>query len=598
MKAMASRRSVAFLGGVAPTLCALLCLSPGPAAQAQTPLGTAFTYQGQLNDAGSPADGVYDFEFRLFDSPAATNQVGPTATVGDLPVAAGLFTATLDFGGSVFAGDKRWLEIRVRPGASSGGYTVLSPVQELTASPNALFSSTASRAPWSGLTGVPAGFADNTDNDVVGGLSCANGQVAKWNGAAWVCAADADSGGDITAVTAGTGLTGGGTAGAVTVSANFGGSGSAAAVSHSDHDHFGQSWTGTATDGLAISNSAYSSHAVRGSATATTGPNYGVYGQSSSLIGAGVFGSASATTGFAEGVHGESAATQGRGVLGYATATTGRTYGVFGQATSTAGVGVYGVAPASTGYTVGVWGLSSSTVGQGVYGSATATTGNTYGVWGSSDSIGGRGVYGSAYGSAGGYGVYGWVNNTASGYAGYFAGSVHVTGTLSKGGGGFKIDHPLDPGNKYLYHSFVESPDMKNIYDGVVTTNDAGYATVELPEWFGALNKDFRYQLTVIGQFAQAIVAEEIADNRFSIRTSLAGVKVSWQVTGIRKDPFAEKHRIPVEQDKSEAERGKYLHPAAYGQPEERGVDFEHRPKLPPHEARGGEPIADAAAAP
>jgi hypothetical protein len=83
---------------------------------------------------------------------------------------------------------------------------------------------------------------------------------------------------------------------------------------------------------------------------------------------------------------------------------------------------------------------------------------------------------------------------------------LQVTGNLSKGGGSFKIDHPLDPANKYLYHSFVESPDMMNVYNGNIMTDRRGLAVVILPNYFEALNRDFRYQLTVIGQFAQALV--------------------------------------------------------------------------------------------
>lgn len=115
-----------------------------------------------------------------------------------------------------------------------------------------------------------------------------------------------------------------------------------------------------------------------------------------------------------------------------------------------------------------------------------------------------------------------------------FSGNVSIGGSLSKGSGSFKIDHPLDPANKYLYHSFVESPDMMNVYNGNVVTDKIGKATVVLPEYFEALNRDFRYQLTVVGQFAQAIVAKKVDHNRFVIRTSKPNVEVSWQVTGIR----------------------------------------------------------------
>jgi hypothetical protein len=160
-------------------------------------------------------------------------------------------------------------------------------------------------------------------------------------------------------------------------------------------------------------------------------------------------------------------------------------------------------------------------------------------------------------------------------------GSHQILGDLTVGGTlcatsvcapvkNFRIDHPLDPANKYLYHTSVESADMMNIYNGNVVTDAAGCATVELPDWFEALNRDFRYQLTVIDDgddFVQAKVTREVADNRFSLRTSKPHVKVSWQVTGIRQDAWANANRIAVEVDKPADERGTFLHPAAQGQP-------------------------------
>jgi hypothetical protein len=205
----------------------------------------------------------------------------------------------------------------------------------------------------------------------------------------------------------------------------------------------------------------------------------------------------------------------------------------------------------------------------------------------SEDDVGGEGVLalgGESVGGTGGHGIVSVAGTgsggTANGLAGQFNGNVQVTGNLSKGGGSFKIDHPLDPENKYLHHSFVESPDMKNIYDGNVTTDANGEATVQLPDWFEALNRDFRYQLTVIGTFAQAIVAEKIKGNRFVIKTSAPKVEVSWQVTGIRQDAFANKHRIPVEEAKPERERGYYLHPEAFDRPEERSVNWAAHPEM------------------
>ena len=107
---------------------------------------------------------------------------------------------------------------------------------------------------------------------------------------------------------------------------------------------------------------------------------------------------------------------------------------------------------------------------------------------------------------------------------------------------------------------------MKNVYDGVAVLDENGEASVELPEWFEALNKDFRYQLTCIGGFAQVYIAKEISENRFKVAGGFSGLKVSWQVTGIRQDAWANANRIKVEEEKPEGERGSYLHPEVYNQ--------------------------------
>jgi len=176
----------------------------------------------------------------------------------------------------------------------------------------------------------------------------------------------------------------------------------------------------------------------------------------------------------------------------------------------------------------------------------------------------------------------------------FVGGSVTIRGNVAKGSGSFKIDHPLDPENKYLSHSFVESPDMMNIYNGTTTTDAKGNATITLPDWFEALNQDFRYQLTVIGTFAQAIVAEEIKGNRFTVKTSAPNVKVSWQVTGIRHDAYASKHRIAVEERKPEGERGLYLHPDAFNQPESKGIEAANTPRQTERMNAAGEHAAPA----
>jgi len=167
-----------------------------------------------------------------------------------------------------------------------------------------------------------------------------------------------------------------------------------------------------------------------------------------------------------------------------------------------------------------------------------------------------------------------------SGFAGNFSGNLNVSGAIFAGAKDFKIDHPLDPANKYLLHASVESSEMMNIYTGNVTTDAQGEATVRFPEWLDALNTDFRYQLTVIGQFAQAIVAREIHDHQFQIRTNVPNVKVSWQVTGVRQDAFAKANPLVVEQEKEAQTRGFYIHPNLYGAPEEKQIEWARHPQM------------------
>jgi hypothetical protein len=220
--------------------------------------------------------------------------------------------------------------------------------------------------------------------------------------------------------------------------------------------------------------------------------------------------------------------------------------------------------------------IEDTSVGTGPFGVITGVSGHTAVAGYNHNTSGATGSNGGFFYSASpnGAGVYGL--NTGGGSAGYFAGNVTVTGTLTKGGGSFKIDDPIDPANKYLSHSFVESPDMMNIYNGNVTTNAKGYATVEMPAWFEALNRDFRYQLTTINSFSRATVAAELKDGKFRIRTSQPNVKVSWQVTGIRHDAWADAHRIPNEEDKPADEQGKYLHPELFGAGPDKSVAYAH----------------------
>jgi hypothetical protein len=250
----------------------------------------------------------------------------------------------------------------------------------------------------------------------------------------------------------------------------------------------------------------------------------------------------------------------GQGVWGYI--DTG--YGV--RARSDTGIAVYGRNRNSEGILCSIEPTFGFSIG--VYGWA------SMGVTGLGSNLG---VYGDSHS---GYDVYG---HSGTNYAAFLDGNVRITGNLQKAGGSFKIDHPLDLANKYLSHSSVESPDMKNVYDGVVALDDKGEAQIDLPDWFGAFNKDFRYQLTAIeAPVPNLHIAEEISDgattncsssnnknnnnSRFKVADGTSGMKVSWQVTGIRQDPWANAHRIKVDENKPDKERGYYIHPDPYGQ--------------------------------
>jgi hypothetical protein len=213
---------------------------PNLTAQDATPLGTAFTYQGHLKQNGNPVNGTCDCQFGLWDALTGGTAVGAPLDRPAVSVTNGLLTIPdLDFGGSAFAGDARWLEVEVRCPAASGSYTTLTPRQALTAAPYAL---RVKSAPWSGLTGVPAGFADGEDNDTI--------------------------------YTAGAGLTLTGSQFSLT----FAGSGSANTAARSDHNHWGQSWTSSSGGaGLSVTNSGTGS-GLSGSSNA----GYGVYGSSTS----------------------------------------------------------------------------------------------------------------------------------------------------------------------------------------------------------------------------------------------------------------------------------------------------------------------------
>jgi hypothetical protein len=348
--------------------------------------------------------------------------------------------------------------------------------------------------------------------------------------------------------------------------------------------------------------------------TSTSGS--GLYGQSSSgdavdgesSSGYGLFGSSTNSA----GVYG--ASSSGRGVAGF----SGSWQGVYGHSGSQAGVvgdsngfdGVYGTSFASgdsgvsghnqsssgTGY--GVWGGAGAS-GTGVFGGAGATGTGVYGTGGTGVegvSSTSTGVFGAGGVGATGNGTYdgleGFSHGTAlyasgGSYAGYFDGHVQITGgcTGCAGPSVLHIDDPLDPAHKYLNHASVTSSQQLNVYSGNVTTNGKGFATVRMPRWFQALNRSFRYQLTVVGkpgQFVQAMIVKELAHNHFTLETSKPSVKVSWQVTAVRHDRFAKAHPTRVIVSKPKADQGKYVNPQVYGKARSDGIGYRKPPRVPP----------------
>lgn len=413
--------------------------------------------------------------------------------------------------------------------------------------------------------------------------------------------------------------------------------------------------------------------ALYGRASATSGTTHGVWGQADSPGGRGVTGVAPATTGNATGVWGQTASTTGRGVYGFTTSgsgvnygvmgqsssptgygvysfgnmhatgiisgngsgvtnvnashlggsaasaylksvpmplelfgnttspiiqgqnangTTGATgiygvashasstvYGIFGKSESTAGRGVYGYTSSSTGGTNAVYGLTNSMDGRGVFGWAPALTGFTHGVRAQADSVDARAMLGFASASTGTtYGVRGQ-SNSASGFGLYSVGNTGASGLKS-----FRIDHPLDPENKYLLHYSTESPTPQNFYVGNAVTDAQGYAWVELPSYFSEINKNFKYQLTVVdgpnsgeNDFVQVKVRQKIREGRFQIRTSAPHTEVSWRIDADRNDLYV-RNRPPKDVVEKEGhERGRYQHPEFYGLGFERGMERDER---------------------
>jgi hypothetical protein len=362
-----------------------------------------------------------------------------------------------------------------------------------------------------------------------------------------------------------------------------------------------------------------------GSLPVPTG-NFGVYGQAAGSTGQGIFGESFGTgvdsNGGSDGVHGIAHSANGSGVAGANTAEGGPgLFGAGGGGSSVNGFGGQGVRGFGGSETQGSGGTGVvATGGNGVLGGFGVIAG------GGNGGIGGHGGVGvtagggsSTQNGSGGNGIdvtggsgdpltgHGGIGVLALGGSGHFGGDgidvsrgeglesragvfhgpvqvdgdLNVSGSFSAGHKDFKIDHPLDPANKYLYHASVESSEMLNIYTHNVILDGNGEAVIQLPEWFGAENADFRYQLTAIGGAAPNLhVAEEVANSQFKIAGGAPGMKVSWQVSAVRQDAYAKAHSLQVEEQKPKEERGFYIHPDLYGAPPEKSIEWARHPQL------------------
>ncbi|MHC4442834.1 MAG: hypothetical protein ACYTA5_09585 [Planctomycetota bacterium] len=603
---------ICYLGGTIPVM-------------AQPVAKTAFTYQGYLQDGGKPANAAYDMQFSLW-----TAQVGGMRVAGPLPIPGinvnkGLFTVRIDFDGPVLLCEADWLEIEVKPAGNPPPYTLLVPRQELTPTPFAVCAQT---VPWTGITGIPAGFADGVDDntiysagsgiEIVGTtISIASGGVtstmladnsvitskisagavtnakmaaaaidsnnlvdsaittskinnaaiteAKLSNNAVASAKLADSAvisskindNAVTTVKLGDGVVTTAKLGAGSVTT---GKISPSGASTNDavmYDGANVVWGNPQAESLILpySDSVGSdNHAL--SITNSNEDRVAIHGKSSDG-GIGVLGEVSGTGNQEVAVKGENLNSNNYGYLG------AEDYAVYGRHSS-----------ASFGYIGGSdRGLHAEGTNYGVYAKGSLQHG-VYGQ-GSQRGVWGKGTLYGVYGEGGIYSVYG---KSGAAWSGYFDGPVHITGmttitsnlnvtgmiwspslVIYKAGGGFKIDHPLDPANQWLVHSFVESSERKNIYDGVVTLVDVGgigEAVVELSDWFDSLNKDYRYQLTPIGapdpslHIALELGQGGLSPNQFKI-AGTPGIKISWQVTGVRQDTWANANPLPVEEPKT-----------------------------------------------
>jgi hypothetical protein len=536
----------------------------GPLAGAQVPIGTTISYQGELWREGVPLNGSADLAFRLFSTDLGGVPILPTLFLDGVAINEGRFTAYLDFGAEAFSQDAaRWLEIQVRypAGGGGGGYTTLQPRQRITAAPVALHA----------LSGVATSIAAGQYTSAVQFTNAGNTFSGSGAGLVGLSASSLASGTIPSARLSGV------YSGELMLenpANSFAGSGAGLTALNA-----GNVSTGTLNDARLSANVALRTrpntfnHPTTFTETATfnfgatfqglgTGFNSGAWFYSNvQLLGrvavgnsivnnpAALFVTSEALT----PIQSQTASDGGgsRAILGWATSASGNnSRGVYGRSEAPNGYGVYGLAP------------------------STATSSTP------------RGVVGEAPTGSLRFGVYA-------------IGNLGASGTKP-----FCIDHPDDPEGKYLLHYAAESPEVINFYRGTVRLDSAGEAVVELPAYFGKINRNPSYMLTAIGGAMPGLhIAVEISEEAlaagalagpdelaplctFRIAGGMPHGKVSWRIEAERNDLWMREQGAAVEVEKPAGHRGTYQAPSLYGKGPEHGLTYEAQ-------VPGGEPVEE-----